>query len=291
MSVANRESAVQSETDLDVLLKDIQALESVVATWGEHERNIVQALKTSIDALNKEALTRLIRSIKKSPEAMSALKDAASDEVVYSVMRHHGLLKPSLNERIEQALESVRPMLQGHGGNVELVSIEHPSTAVVRLIGACSGCPASELTLSEGVEKAIKEYCPEITEVVKAKGICTSSSTPVNFISPFAKDKEKSWSFAADLSQITEDNLYVCEIEGQSLILSRFEDTVVCYQNACAHLGMALDMGDIKNGILSCPYHHFEYHLKSGECLTVPEVQLHTHAVRITDNKVEVSLS
>jgi Fe-S cluster biogenesis protein NfuA/nitrite reductase/ring-hydroxylating ferredoxin subunit len=291
MSVADKKkSPVHSETDLEVLLKDIQALESVIATWGEQERNVVQALKLSIDALNKEALTRLIRTIKKEPTAMPALKDAAADEVVYSVMRHHGLIKPSLNERIEQALESVRPMLQGHGGNVELVSIDHPSTAVVRLIGACSGCPASELTLSEGVEKAIKEYCPEITEVVKAKGICSSASTPVNFVSPFARDSQKSWKFAADLSQITVDNIFVCEVDGQSLILSRFEDTVVCYKNACAHLGMALDMGEIKDGILSCPYHHFEYHLKSGECLTVPEVQLHTHAVRITDNKVEVSL-
>ncbi len=284
-------NSVTAEITLEKLLKDIESLEAMVATWDEHERITVVALKRAIDDLNKEALTRVIRSLKKNPAAMAALKESTADEVVYSVLRHHGLIKPSLNERIEQALDSVRPMLQGHGGNVELVSIDLPSTAVVRLIGACSGCPASELTLSEGVEKAIKEYCPEITEIVKAKGICTSSATPVNFVSPFARGQDKKWVFAVEFNQLPENKLVVCEVEGQSVILARLENNVVCYQNACAHLGMPLDMGEVSAGVLKCPYHSFEYLLKSGECLTVPEVQLQTHAVRVVDNRVEVSLS
>ncbi len=284
-------NSVTAEITLEKLLKDIESLEAVVATWDEHERITVAALKRAIDDLNKEALTRVIRSLKNTPAAMTALKESTADEVVYSVLRHHGLIKPSLHERIEQALDSVRPMLQGHGGNVELVSIDLPSTAVVRLIGACSGCPASELTLSEGVEKAIKEYCPEITEIVKAKGICTSSDTPVNFVSPFARGQDKKWVFAVEFEQLPEDKLVVCEVEGQSVILARLENNVVCYQNACAHLGMPLDMGEVSAGVLKCPYHSFEYLLKSGECLTVPEVQLQTHAVRVVDNRVEVSLS
>jgi Fe-S cluster biogenesis protein NfuA/nitrite reductase/ring-hydroxylating ferredoxin subunit len=285
-------NSITAEVTLEKLLKDIDSLESIVASFDEHERIAVTALIRAIDDLNKEALTRLIRALKKSPEALAALKESTADEIVYSVLRHHELIKPSLNERVEQALASVRPMLQGHGGNVELVSINPPATAVIRLMGACSGCPASELTLSEGVEKAIKEYCPEITEIVKAKGICNSSSdTPVNFISPFARGQEKKWVFAVNLDQIPEDKLLVCEVEGQSVIVARTDNNVVCYQNACAHLGMPLDMGEINEGILKCPYHSFEYLIKSGECLTVPEVQLQTHAVRVNDNRVEVSLS
>ncbi len=281
-----------AEITLEKLLKDIESLESIVATWDEHERITVTALKRAIDDLNKEALTRLIRTLKQNPDAMAALKESTADEVVYSVMRHHGLIKPSLNERVEHALATVRPMLQGHGGNVELVSIDLPHTAVVRLIGACSGCPASELTLSEGVEKAIKESCPEIKEVVKAKGICTSGSeTAVNFISPFARGQDKKWVFVVDFDKLEENKLSIHEVDGQSLIVVRLENNVVCYQNACAHLGMPLDMGEVSAGVLKCPFHSFEYLLKSGECLTVPEVQLQTHAVRVNDNKVEVSLS
>lgn len=284
--------SLAEELTLEKLLKDIEALDSIVATWDEHERRTVQALRKAIDDLNKEALARVIRGLKQSPEALAALKEVTADEIVYSVLRHHELIKPSLQERIEKALESVRPMLQGHGGNVELVEVEPPNKAVVRLIGACSNCPASELTLSEGVEKAIKEQCPEITEIVKAKGICSSTDAkPVNFISPFAQGKEKHWRFVANLDELPENQLIVKEIEGQSVILARLEDNVVCYQNACAHLGMPLDMSEVKDGVLTCSYHAFEYVLKTGECLTVPEVQLHTHAVRVVDQKVEVSLS
>jgi Fe-S cluster biogenesis protein NfuA/nitrite reductase/ring-hydroxylating ferredoxin subunit len=284
-------NSLTADVTLEKLLQDIHSLETVVSTWDEHERITVMALKKAIDDLNREALTRLIRSLKKDPTALAALKESTADEVVYSVLRHHEIIKPSLNERVEQALDSVRPMLAGHGGGVELVSIDPPSTAVIRLIGACSGCPASELTLSEGVEKAIKEYCPEITEIIKAKGLCTSSAQPVNFISPFASGSEKKWTFAVNVDEIPEDKLLVCEVDGQSIILARLDDRIVCYQNACAHLGMPLDMGEVSEGVLKCPYHSFEYLLKSGECLTVPEVQLQTHAVRLTDNRVEVNLS
>ncbi|HEY9732514.1 MAG TPA: NifU family protein [Drouetiella sp.] len=283
--------SVTEALTLEKLLQDIDALEVIVGTWDERERRVVQALRKAIDDLNKEALARLIRGLKQNPEALAALKEVMADDVVYSVLRHHELVKPSLQERIEQALESVRPMLQGHGGNVELVAVELPNKAVVRLIGACSNCPASELTLSEGVEKAIKESCPEITEIVKARGICTSDNQTVNFISPFAMGKEKQWFFAANLDELPENQLMVKEIEDRSVILIRLESKVVCYQNACAHLGMPLDQGDLKKGILTCPYHTFEYLVESGECLTVPEIQLHTHAVRVIDNKVEVSLS
>ncbi|MBS2007560.1 MAG: NifU family protein [Cyanobacteria bacterium SZAS TMP-1] len=289
MPVSN---SAAEEVTLEKLLKDIESLESIVSNWDEQQRMTVTALRKAIDDLNKEALARVIRGLKKNPEALSSLKELTADEVVYSVLRHHELIKPSLQERIEQALDSVRPMLQGHGGNVELVAVEPPSKAVVRLIGACSGCPASELTLSEGVEKAIKEYCPEITVIEKAKGICaTAADMPINFISPFARGQEKQWIFVANFDELPDNELVVREISGESVILARLDSNVVCYQNACAHLGMALDMGEVKDGVLKCPYHAFEYVLKSGECITVPEVQLHTHAVRVVDNRVEVSFS
>ncbi len=286
--------ATNSTTDnadvLDKLLKEINALESVVSGFDERERMTVQALQRAIEALHKEALSRLIRRLKSSGDATAILKEAVSDEVVYTVFRHLEVLKPSLNERLEAALNGIRPMLAGHGGDVELVSVEPPDTVSVRFIGACNNCPASELTFSEGVEKAIKEHCPEITTIKKAKGICTSGEK-VDFVSPFARADQDNWLFAAQLSAVPEDSFAVFEVGGQSVLLARVDDRVVCYQNACAHLGMPLDSAELNAGVLRCTYHNFEYLLKSGECLTAPEVQLHTHAVRVVDESVEVSLS
>jgi nitrite reductase/ring-hydroxylating ferredoxin subunit len=65
---------------------------------------------------------------------------------------------------------------------------------------------------------------------------------------------------------------------------------VSCVDNVCAHLGMPLEMGEVRDGILTCPYHGFQYLLETGECMTVPEVQLKVHAVRVVGDKVEVRL-
>jgi Fe-S cluster biogenesis protein NfuA len=71
-----------------------------------------------------------------------------------------------VEERVEQALAEVRSFLEGDGGNVELVEIDRENRVVrVRLTGACTNCPSSAQTLKGGVEKAIKEYAPEIRTV------------------------------------------------------------------------------------------------------------------------------
>jgi Fe-S cluster biogenesis protein NfuA len=71
----------------------------------------------------------------------------------------------TLKEKVEQALDSVRPRLQADGGNVELVDVSEDGVAKVRLIGACGCCPMSQMTLQHGVTNAIKQFVPEIKEV------------------------------------------------------------------------------------------------------------------------------
>jgi len=71
----------------------------------------------------------------------------------------------TMKDRVEKALELIRPSLQDDGGDVVLVGIKG-KTVEVRLKGACSGCPMSAMTLKEGIERAIKEAVPEVEAVV-----------------------------------------------------------------------------------------------------------------------------
>jgi Fe-S cluster biogenesis protein NfuA len=72
-----------------------------------------------------------------------------------------------LREKVEEALEGIRPALQADGGNVSLVDIdEENGIAKVRLEGACAGCPSAQITLAMGIERAIKERVPEIKQVL-----------------------------------------------------------------------------------------------------------------------------
>jgi Fe-S cluster biogenesis protein NfuA len=70
-----------------------------------------------------------------------------------------------LNQRIEQALEEIRPFLKSDGGDIELVGIEN-NTVKVQLLGACVSCSVNQMTLKQGVELTVKKYAPEIKEVV-----------------------------------------------------------------------------------------------------------------------------
>ncbi len=72
-----------------------------------------------------------------------------------------------LRERIEEALNTIRPALQLDGGDVMLVDVNEQDGIVrVQLQGACSGCPSSQITLAMGIERAIKDKVPEVKEVL-----------------------------------------------------------------------------------------------------------------------------
>ncbi len=85
------------------------------------------------------------------------------DELVASLMMVHGLHPEDLRTRVEEALESIRPFLADHDGNVELLDIDEGLGAVhLRLLGNCDGCPSSSLTLRNAVETALNDRAPEI---------------------------------------------------------------------------------------------------------------------------------
>jgi Fe-S cluster biogenesis protein NfuA len=71
-------------------------------------------------------------------------------------------------EKVKEALEIVRPMLQRDGGDVELVEVTDDGVVKVRLRGACAGCPMSQMTLTQGVEQILKQHVPEIKSVESA---------------------------------------------------------------------------------------------------------------------------
>ena len=71
-----------------------------------------------------------------------------------------------MKEKIELALDKIRPVLMADGGNVELVEVTPDGVVKVRLTGACSGCAMSQITLKQGVEKIVMQEVPEVKEVV-----------------------------------------------------------------------------------------------------------------------------
>jgi Fe-S cluster biogenesis protein NfuA len=73
-----------------------------------------------------------------------------------------------MKEKVQQALDRIRPALQRDGGDVELVDVKE-GIVTVRLTGACRGCPMSQMTLKNGIEKFLKKEIPEIVSVQAAR--------------------------------------------------------------------------------------------------------------------------
>jgi Fe-S cluster biogenesis protein NfuA len=71
-----------------------------------------------------------------------------------------------MKERVQKAIDTIRPSLQADGGDVELVDVSADGVVKVKLTGACHGCPMSQMTLKMGIEKIIKKEVPEVKEVL-----------------------------------------------------------------------------------------------------------------------------
>lgn len=69
-----------------------------------------------------------------------------------------------MHDKVQAVIDKIRPSLQADGGDVELVSVED-GTVKVRLQGACKGCPMSQMTLKNGIEKILKQEIPEVERV------------------------------------------------------------------------------------------------------------------------------
>jgi len=72
----------------------------------------------------------------------------------------------SFEEQVKDVVEKVRPALQSHGGDVQVVGVDEDKTVKVRLQGACQGCPGAAMTMKMGIERILKQHLPDVKEVV-----------------------------------------------------------------------------------------------------------------------------
>ena len=74
-------------------------------------------------------------------------------------------VKKKLYDRVVSVIETLRPMAQGDGGDIELVDVDEDGIVTVRLHGACVGCPSAAMTLKMGIERNLKDQIAEVTRV------------------------------------------------------------------------------------------------------------------------------
>jgi Fe-S cluster biogenesis protein NfuA len=137
-----------------------------------------QEIIQTVVELHGAALERMLEIIAHAGAAGRALIDSlGEDELVASVLLLHGLHPLDLETRVLQALDSVRPRLRSHGGNVELLGVAD-GVVRLRMLGSCDGCPSSALTLKTAIEEAVLERAPDVTGIEVGGGDGNGHAVP-----------------------------------------------------------------------------------------------------------------
>ena len=147
-------------------LQRLEALLRGVERFGDaeaqaHTREVVRAV---LD-LHGAGLRRILTHLEAAGTAgQTVLNACARDEVVGGLLLLHDLHPLDVEARVRMALDSVRPQLHAHGGNVELLEVKG-GVVRLRLVGNCHGCPSSAVTMRQTIEEAILGKAPDVTAV------------------------------------------------------------------------------------------------------------------------------
>jgi Fe-S cluster biogenesis protein NfuA len=145
------------------LLDRVQRLSAQVdALEDARARELAEELVGAVVAMYGDGLRRVIDVIESARDAGATILDElAQDGAVASLLLIHDLYPVSLHERVIEALDTVRPYMESHGGNVELLGIDG-GVARLALTGTCHGCAASEATLELAIKQALEEHAPDL---------------------------------------------------------------------------------------------------------------------------------
>ena len=280
-------------------------------------RNAEEMIGVVLD-LYGEGLRRIFDAMAADAEATTELRRRLADDgVVASLMLIHDLYPVSLSERVDEALASVRPYMESHGGDVELVELRD-GVARIRLSGSCDGCPASSATLELAIKQALDEHAPDLESLeveggVGAPGI-DAAADPTGMELPIVQvsdvgdadvastgngagnsgiaDGLPSWFGLDGVEGLGEGTVAEAAVAGEALVVANVDGTLLAYLDRCADCGGRLGKAELSEGVLSCPACERGYFLpRAGRSLDDEHLQLEPVPLLREDGAVRVALA
>ncbi len=241
----------------------IQTLLDASAVGGSVARERAEQLVGEVTDLYGAGLERMLGiAVTADPALMDAF---AADDLVASLLLVHGMHPHDVNRRIEDALDSVRPYLGSHGGDVKLLGVVDD---VVRLefAGSCKSCPSSAVTLELTVEDAVRAAAPEIAsiEVVAPETVPSAAVIPAESLLSRVHQNDRgavSWYPVPDLADLAAGEVGGFRVADTTVLACRIGDQLFTYRDRCGNCGDSLAgaalhrlMGSaVGEAVLRCP--------------------------------------
>jgi len=287
------EQAGHTSADWRAAGERIDTLINASASAGPIARERAEELVRLVADLYGAGLERLLDIVYEQghldEQVLAAL---AKDDLIASLLLVHGLHPYDVGTRVEHALESVRPYLGTHGGDVELLSVSDDGVVRLRMLGSCDGCPSSSVTLKLAVEGAIEAAAPEITtiEVEAASEKTPGKMFPVESLfsrvgdsAPQGAAGGSSWEQVPELVRLEPGEVRQA-LAGQTPIVGcRVGPDYFAFRDQCARCGESMGAavlarrlgGAVGDAVLACPGCRAHYDVrKAGACLDVDGLHL-----------------
>ena len=282
-------------TDPHAASERVQALLAELGAESPQVADRAEELVRQLMQLYGAALGRIVETTREGEgDASPMLKRLVDDDLVASLLVLHDLHPYPLEERVQAALDKVRPYLGSHGGSVEIVGIED-DTVHIRMAGSCNGCPSSAVTLTYAIERAIIEAAPEIARVVAddLEQPAVSSLVQIGDVKggEAIPPPAPTWSDLELPESLVAGQLRSQMLGGTRLLLLKAGEDLFAYRNACPQCGSYMERGMLAAEVLSCPGCGQEFDVRhAGRSLGSDELHMSPLPLLVDGDRIRVAV-
>jgi Fe-S cluster biogenesis protein NfuA/nitrite reductase/ring-hydroxylating ferredoxin subunit len=289
------DTATETSTeDAQQLVDRVQELQARLEDLGQSvPRDLADELVSAVVQMYGAGLERILAALfEGGPEGERIAGSLADDPLVATLLLIHDLHPVPLEQRVQQALDSVRPYMESHGGNVELLSLER-GVARIHLQGSCSDCSASSVTLELAIKQALEDAAPDL-EGLEVEGIPADTAPPGIELPVVMSGPPPTplWFDVESVASLADGSLAAVSVAGSDLLVANVDGSLLAYQDRCASCGARLHDGLLMAGALSCPECARSFFLPTaGRSMDDDRLQLEPVPLLREDGRVKVALT